>query len=311
LAGKTFLFYGDEDFLIRQRIAELKKKVANPSLNFEELDVTREVNVESIVVAIQTNPMLGGDKTVVIRNADLRDENWLKIIPFLTTLASGTTVVIWASNIDKRSKAYKALNKVVDSYEFKSFTEWEQDKVIAWISKTFKEAGKEIKTPAALRLQEICGNNLGKLKSEIDKIVTYVGERKEILEKDILTLASPGAVSSFVLSNAVADKNIAKALSAFRSLWRNKVSLFQLLPLLASQYRIMLQTTDLTPTQFSRIKANPYYVRKCHDKSKKFSQQELKNNLKLLLETDLRLKSGESPQTVFELLLTELCSNDK
>ncbi|KPJ65156.1 hypothetical protein AMJ44_10875 [candidate division WOR-1 bacterium DG_54_3] len=173
--------------------------------------------------------------------------------------------------------------------------------------------GKEISHRAALSLQEICGNSLRKLASEIDKLITFVGEEQRIAEKHVEALASPGEINTFALSEAVAEKNLERALATFRILYKNKADLFQILSLLATQYRTMLQIKNLPGhnNNFKKIAqtlgARPYFVRKCLEKEKNFREDELIKNLSLLLETDLRLKTGESPLSVFELLLASLC----
>lgn len=312
MASKIFLFFGEEDFLIKEKVEGFRKKIANPSLNIEQID-GEEPDRERIVSALQTNPLLGGEKLVIIKHADFRMEEWGALMPILTTVPSSITLIFWASSVDKRSKLYKLIDQIGEVYEFKPFADWEQDQVIAWITQRAKSLGKEISRPAATRLQEICGNHLTKLASEIEKLITFVGDKHSISEEDIAALASPGEINSFALSDAVATKNLEKALSVFRILYKNKGDLFQILSLLATQYRTMLQINDLSEYRndakkiAQTLRASPYFVRKCMEKARHFNAEELKKNLELLLEADLKLKSGESQLSTFELLLVSLC----
>jgi len=222
-------------------------------------------------------------------------------------------VVFWTEKADKRTKFYKALDARGEVYEFQGFAEWEQEEVVAWIRQRAKLAGGEINSEAAESLRAICGNALGKLASEIDKLVTYVGEGKTIGEADVFALASPGTINTFALSDAILEKNIVEALSTFRLLYKNKTDLFSLLGLLASNYRLMLQVKQFPPSSAqprsiaAAVGANPYFVKKCLGKAAKFKEQELQNNLELLLQTDLNLKSGWPELPAFELLITALC----
>jgi DNA polymerase III delta subunit len=56
-----------------------------------------------------------------------------------------------------------------------------------------------------------------------------------------------------------------------------------------------------------QLGASPYYLKKCQEKGRNFSEEELKKYLSLLLQADLDLKSGKEQLTVLELLLTSLC----
>ena len=312
MSDRIFLFYGEEDFLIRERVEEFKKRIADPSFNLEQIDA-EEPDQERIVSALQTNPLLGGEKLVVIRHADLKKEGWEALMPALKSVPPGITIIIWAASVDRRSKIYKLIDEIGEVCEFKPFADWEQDQVVSWIRKRVQALGKEIDPPSALSLQEICGSSLGKLSSEIEKMVTFIGERRALQQEDVRALASPGEINSFALSDAVANKDLAGALSSFRVLYRNKSDLFQILSLLATQYRTMLQIKTLSgrlrdPRQIAQtLGASPYFVRKCLDKSKLFQEKELYRDLELILEADLKLKSGEAQLSVFELLLVSLC----
>jgi len=312
LASKIFLFFGEEDFLIQEKIKEFKKNIVNPSLNIEQID-GEEPEIERIVSALQTTSLLGGEKLVIIKYADLKLEEWGALLPSLKMVPSGITVIFWASAVDKRSKLYKLIDQIGEVYEFKPYAEWEQDQVVSWIVSRVKSLGKEMNYQAALSLREICGNSLYKLASEIDKLITFIGDKRSISEEDVVALASPGEITSFALSDAVATKNLEKALSAFRILYKNKGDLFQILSLLATQYRTMLQIKDLPGHKndakgiAQTLRASPYFVRKCMEKARRFDAEELKKNMELLLEADLKLKSGESQLSTFELLLVSLC----
>ena len=89
--------------------------------------------------------------------------------------------------------------------------------------------------------------------------------------------------------------------------------LFPILSLLAKQYRTILQIKGVSGSNRNAshiaqtIGANPFFVRKCMEKEKNFKAEELAQNLNLLLEADLKLKTGGSQDSTFELLLTSIC----
>ena len=307
MASQIYLFYGDEELLIRERIKELKKEISD-SMNIEQIDA-EAAQLEEIISALRTQPLLFGEKLTIIKNADLRLELWDTVVPALDSIPPATTVVFWASSVSKRSKIFKRIDALGEVYEFKSFADWEQEKVAYWVMQRVKSRGKVISRDVALRLIDICGNNLGKVSSEIEKIITYIGDNNQVCSKDVEALASPGQISIFSLSDAVANKNLKKALESFRLLQKNKIEFFSVLSLLANRYRIMLLgKSERDPMVISKVlKANPYYVKKCLRSEAAFSEKELTQNLQLILEADLNLKSGQSQSSVFELLLTSLC----
>lgn len=312
MAKQIYLFYGDEDLLIQERINELKKKISDPELNLEQISAEKP-DLNALLAAIQTPSMLFGDKLIIIKQADLRDEAWVALGPALGNLAPGLTVVFWPAAVDKRSKFFKLLDQIGETCEFRTFADWEQEAVAAWIVQRFKAVGKNCERQAAFRLQEICGNNLLKLSNEIAKIETYLGERKTVGRDAVEALASAGQLSVFTLSEAVADRDLPTALSAFRTLLRDKEEPVALLGMLVNRWRLMLLgKTEKNPSKVVQtLGGSPYYLKKCFAQSAKFNRPELEHGLELILDTDLRIKSGEPAAPLFELLLTALCFPSK
>ncbi|MGB9613663.1 MAG: DNA polymerase III subunit delta [Candidatus Margulisiibacteriota bacterium] len=305
-----YLLWGEEDFLIEEKIKELKSKVKNPSLNIEILDQT---NLEKLPLVLQTFPMFGEEKLVILKEIDLGSEIQNQIIPLVKNIPPGIKLVIYASSVDKRSKLYKLISEIGQAIEFKTFAPWETEKVVAWIKLYAKRAEKTITNEAAMMLQQICGNNLRLLASEIEKNIIYVGARETIEVEDIKGTASFGEKSVFDLLDALRAKDLNKSLVIFYHLFKNKEDLFQLLATIAAQYRLMLQIKSLEVRSHDyrkiamEVGSSPYFVKKCLEHIHQFSQEELIKNLEALLQANLKMKTGEAQQIVFEMLLTELC----
>lgn len=311
---QIYLFYGDEDYLIDEKINEFKEKVASSPFNIEILD-GEDLSLEKFSSIIQTFPMFGMEKLVILKNFAVNSECPKEILTLLENIPAEVKIIIHATSVDKRSKFYQLVNSRGEVIEFKSFAPWETDRLVAWIQSYARRYGKIIGEDSAWMLQEIGGRNLRLLASEIEKIITFVGDRKNIEIEDVKNLVSSGEKSSFDLLDALRVKDLKRALAIFQNLLKNKEDLFQLLGSIAAQYRVMLQIKSLPKEVIAKgskvvaekVGAAPYFVKKCLDDVNRFSEQELFNNLEKLLEADLRLKTGESEQIVFEMLLTSLC----
>ena len=210
-------------------------------------------------------------------------------------------------------KFFKFLTDRAEATECRSFAPWETEKIENWIWERAKKNGKKIIGDAGRLLVEICGTDLAFLASEIDKLATYVGKKPEINSTDVRMAALQGEVQVFALIDALRYKDLPQALALFQNLLHNRAPLLPLLGLLRTQYRLMLQIKalpgrDKNPYNVAKaIGGNAFNVRKCLETIDRFSLGELKDNISLLLETNLKLKSGASPPVVFELLLTALC----
>ncbi|OGB89190.1 DNA polymerase III subunit delta [candidate division WOR-1 bacterium RIFCSPHIGHO2_01_FULL_53_15] len=302
----VFLFFGEEDFLIDEKIKEFKSRFSAPEfLDGEKLSLT------TLSDSLCGGSLFTADKLVVIKEAKIDDQ--AAMIGLLQKLSDGTTVVFASSSADKRTKLYKWIVEHGEAVEFKTFAPWEQDKLLNWIGDRARGKGKKISQAAARLLQEICGGNLRLLDGEIEKIITYIGERAEIGSADVLALASAGETSAFALMDALREKDIRRSLTLGQALLRNKEDIFSLLGLMTSQYRLMLQIKSLAgresePNAIARlVGGSPYYVRKCSAHIGRFTLPELKKHLAALLAAGLKFKTGENQSVNFELLLADLC----
>ncbi len=308
----VFLFYGEEEFLIAEAIEKFKRQVADPAFNLEILDGAT-LTLAALSAALRTQPLLGGDKLVIVNDFTVNAKEQDELISFLQSLPPGLKVIFSAASLDKRSKLYKFLAERCETVEFKTFAPWEQEALLDWIRRRAEAAGKKIAGDAARALREIAGPDLRSLAGEIEKIATYVGARPEIGEADVLALAAAGETSAFALTDALRDKDLRAAQAAWRVLQRDREALFPLLGLMTSQYRTMIQVKALAgresdPNRLARlIGGSPYYIKKCAAGLARFTLPELRRDLSLLLATGLRLKTGEDQAAVIDLLLAELC----
>ena len=313
LAKQLYLFYGDEEYLCGEKIAALRQNAEKQGANIEQIDGS-SADKNAILNALQTNSLFAANKFVIIDQVDLKEPVWDAIVPVLSAFPSSMSVIFRVVSISKKSELLKFIDEHGEIYECKSFAEWESPQVVTWIRKKISDAGKSIDQSTAEKLQAICGSDLLKLSSETDKIITYIGDRPQIIEQDVLSLASPSDISVFLLPGALADKNLREVLEIFHRLYANKADLFSLLSLIANQYRIMLVALSLparerTPQEIARrMGGSPFFIRKCTEKIAKHNSSSLTNYLELILETDLGLKSGAAPVTSMEMLFAALCA---
>lgn len=309
---KISLYYGDEDFLLDEEIKSLKGEYSE--LNFERINGER-AEVEQIISALTTCPLLGGDRLVVIDSFKADDDGNEKLFNVLKSLDESVRVIfVYYVGPDKRKKFYKFIEKTGETREFKKFTEWEQDKTLAWIVNRTKTYGKKIGSHAANLLIEIVGPSLRMLDKEIEKIATYIGERDLIEEQDVSGLASSGEMDAFALSNAMRDKNPQRAMECLSKLFKDNQDPHMLLGMLAKLYRMLLQVKYLEDKGMGQydiareLRAKPYFIKKCAEKTGRFTIKELANYIKLLHRADLKMKSGASPKLTMEMLIPELCN---
>ena len=87
----------------------------------------------------------------------------------------------------KRNKVYKAVNDIGYISEMKQQTPAVLEK---WIAGLLKAEGKVITRPAAELILNKTGASMDLIRAELDKIISYCGDRNEVTEKDIEDIAA-------------------------------------------------------------------------------------------------------------------------
>jgi DNA polymerase III subunit delta len=308
---KISLFHGDEDFFLNEELKELKKGYSE--FNYERIN-GEKTGADNIISALTTCPLLGGDRLVVVDSYQGDENGDEKLFNVLRGLDNTVKAVfVYYDGPDKRKKFYKFFEKNGEVREFKRFSEWEQDKVLAWIVNRVRSAGKKIGSRAANLLVEISGLNLRMLDKEIEKIATYIGNREMIEEQDVAGLASSGEMDAFALSNALRDKNVREAIKCLTRYFKDGQDPHSLIGMLAKLYRMLLQVKCLEEKGLGQsdiareLRAKPFFIKKCAEKTGRFTVKELSAHIKKLHYADLKMKSGASPRLTMEMLIPELC----
>jgi len=306
------LLFGEEDFLVDEELNRLKAGKSG-ELSLERISGDKK-NTEKILSALTSLPMLISNKLVIVDGLEYDEKNEKKLFEALQNLDKSISVIfVQYGSVDKRKKFYKLMEKIGEVKEFKGYSEWEQDKVLAWLVARVRHYSRSITGAAANLLVETVGANLRMLDKEIEKISTYIGNRKQIEEGDVLKLASSGEIDSFSLSNAMRDKDIREAMKTLQKLFRENEDPHMLIGMLAKLYRMLLSVKYLENKgkgQYdiaNMLGSKPFFVKKCMEKTPRFTLEELQRNIKLLHEADLRMKSGYSPRLTLEMLIPELC----
>lgn len=151
------------------------------------------------------------------------------------------------------------------------------------------------------------------LDSELAKISTFIGDRRAIETDDVRKMASSGEMNSFELSNAVRDKDLPRAMDLIERLLRDNEDPHSMIGMLAKLYRMLIQVKYLQQKgkgQYeiaTALNSKPFFVKKCLEKTRLYTVEELARNIGLLQEADIKMKTGYSPRLTMEMLIPELC----
>ncbi|MCH7589878.1 hypothetical protein IIB34_02435 [PVC group bacterium] len=178
------------------------------------------------------------------------------------------------------------------------------------------KAGKEISTSALEAFLDSTGATVLEMKSDADKLVLYVGERKSVQQEDItLLLSGESAHDVFELTDAVSQRNLRRTLMILHHLFHQGKSSIELVGWLSWHFRRVWMTKSLldkkiSPFQISkRVHIGQRYFSDFAKNAAQISHEHLHRIFQSLLSTDCAMKSSFwDDRLLLETLSGELCA---
>jgi len=273
----------------------------------------------------QTMAMLSPQQLVFLEGAEAieklgeknRDEAVASLDAYLENPAPFTVLVVEATSLDQRMKLGKLLAEktlVVECGLGENAGE-RQAAAVALARAIVKEQGAEFEKGAAEDLAEFVAADLMRLKTEIEKLVTYAAERKMIRREDVSALVvSEKTTTVWELADMLASRQPKRALEFLDRLLRDGEEPLPMLGAMTWMYRKLIEASEVKGVtngwQAARaLGMRPEQAELALQNARKISKPRLLSGLRALQKADDRLKGGgEDARTVMEFLVTELTS---
>ena len=352
---------GSDEGRVKEVALALSRKLSPPDDEFGLEVVSGQADnsdhasqiIGSTIEALQTLPFFGGGKVVWLQGANFFGDNitgksqtTLSAVEGLQAvlevgLPPDVTFILSATEIDKRRSFYKKLSKLAKVEVFDkvdiSKEGWETQ-LTGPVAKWAREVGVELEHEALDRFILMVGADTRQLRSELEKLSLYLGERTHATVDDVRAIAASthtGVI--FEISNALANRNLPLTLELIdRQLKSGENAVGLLLAAIVPKVRYLLQARDLV--ERNRIKArgyrdfeaairrlpdsetahlprkkdgnpNVYPVFLASQECRKFSTAELRDALDACLEANLRLVTTQlEPRLVLSQLVTRILS---
>jgi DNA polymerase III delta subunit len=190
-----YFFFGEETFLANQFVNKLKDVLIDPENQdfcVERLNL-KEHSWGDILDTARTVPFLFSSRRIIIVDLSGKKEENLTALEktilkeYLSSPSPQSILLVIFTGSIKRSSA---LVKFFASFP-SSAVHVEEVKplrgmnLLNWIDRRFQELGKTASQETKKRIVEILGNDLGRLYSEIEKIDTFVIDKKVVEVDDV------------------------------------------------------------------------------------------------------------------------------
>jgi DNA polymerase-3 subunit delta len=269
-----------------------------------------------ILAAARTHPVMAPARFVLVRGAgEKRAARFVEeLLPaYLEDPAPGTVLVLEAEAVDRRQRWVKQLGRVGKLIELAGPKG--PPEVRAWIERALRERGKRPGPGAAAALADAVGGDVDVLRTEVDKLCLYAGERTEISAEDVSAISGElRPLAIWDLTDQLGQRQLAPALHTLGRLLEQGEAPLALLGALANHFRRLVRARECRPLEASvvqeRLGIHPFAARKLTEQARRFDLRRLRQCLDGVRLTDEALKGGAAltPRQALERLLLAVCA---
>ena len=324
-----YVLHGEDSFSATEALRETLDAVGPEdvrSSNVTEIEA-REFSVDKLAAAAMVVPFLADRRVVIVRGLMGTAETGQRrggrrgqdspqarppagLAALLGELPPTSDVVFFEGKLSAANPFLKEI-AAVEGARVREFVPLRRDALAVWVAERAERKGGAIDRRATAMLAEQVGPNLWVMDSELEKLTIYCDGRL-IVEDDVRALVSSAREGNiFALVDGIMERRPSAALAAMRQLLDDGAAGPYLLTMVARQARLVALAQDLLARRAPQQEwparlgtGSEYVVRKTMEQARRFAPESVRALYRLLLDTDIALKSGASE----ELALTEMLS---
>ena len=296
--SRIYLLCGEEAYLRKQYRDKMKEALTDTedTMNHHYFE-GKDIRIEEIIDLAETLPFFASRRVIIIENSGWFQKGGDKMADYLSAVSETTFFVFVETQIDKRSKLYKA---VKNFGRISEFAHQDEQTLKRWILGMLKKEDKNITAANLQLLLECTGTEMANIKTETEKLLCYTLGKAEITKEDIEEICIKRVQNQiFDMINAIADRNQKRALELYYDLLTLKEPPMRILALIGRQFNYLLQVKELRKKGYSsqiiseKTGLHGFVVGKYEKQASKFKTGELREALEACVEADENVKTGK------------------
>ena len=308
-----YIFSGEEDYLKKYYLTQLRNTIVTDGafalFNHATFDGP-EVDFGALRDAISSPPMMSDYKLVEWKfaNIEAMKEGEKKALEALFPLREEHPYTIFAImttldglDVGTQKRPSKLSTRLAVGFDIVNFEKSTDSQLLSWLKKHFDAEGVSVNAPTLQALIFRSGRSMDVLNNEVIKLASYAkaNDLTAVTEKEVEEIASPTVeCDAFALSNAVIEKNLAKAFTALTDLKARRVEPQVIIAMLERVYAdlaavsLLLAEGKGSSDVETLLKLHPFKAKLYIGAAKKIGARKLALALDSLRHIDASSKSG-------------------
>ena len=316
---KVYLLTGEEAYLRLQYKDRLKKALVaeDDTMNFYTAS-GKDLDISEVIGFAETMPFLAERRVILIEDSGIFGANASggELADYLKEMPDSCCIIFNEEKADKRSKMYKAVKNEGYVAEFSRLGEAD---IKRWVLGKLKAEGLGITEQALEDFLNSAGDDMMQVKSEFEKLTSYVYGKKGINAEDVAAVCTQRVEDKiFAMLDDMMGGRCERALDKYKDLLILREEPGHIMYMIERQIKQLLHVKQLrrdnkTPDEIAKILgANPYGIRKTIPQAEKADVRMLKDALRLCADTDVDSRSGKmDPQLGVELIIISIANRSK
>ena len=308
----AYLIVGPDELKRKQAVARLRARVEGPfsAFNLEELVAGGDLEPVAVLASLNTLPMGGDRRVVVIENAEKLPKAVSEaIVDYLKDPNQSCTLALVATTLAKTTRLYKAVAKVGQRSVVECAAKKGRD-LPPYVQKLASAHGVGMAPDAARELVARVGDSTTMLDTQVATLAALLGGSGTItlpfVEKNVARVAE---VKPWEFLDRLSERDAHRALALYRLL---DGSALGLLSLVTGRLRELVCSRALygrgqAQNLATELKKQEWQVRNYVRWARAFSDGELERLLGECARTERALKSGADADTEMVRLFALVC----
>lgn len=284
-----YLFEGEDAFFRESGVSLLKSTlVSQPELNFVSLEP--DCKISELLPSLEGFPFMSKRRMTVIREFYPKQDYFKSGLKEYLENPSPDSVLAIAN--EKSSDAFKKFSSVavVDCSKADSSL------LVRWIKAECAKADVSINGENAKLLAEYCLSDMTRIKTETDKLISFVGAGGEVSLSVIEQMVNKDTeYKIYELTDFIGKRKFKSALLVIKDMVSKGETPQRILSYVYNYFRRLLHVSisDMEIGEIAKaFGVKEFAVKKMKEQASMFKKKALKNAVDYLTESDYKIKSG-------------------
>lgn len=311
---QSYLLFGEEAYLKHQYKEKLLNAL-NPdgdTMNFSRYE-GKGIDVKQVIDLCETMPFFAERRVILLEDTGFFKNKCEEFADYMKNLPDYLVLVFAESEVDKRSRMYKA---VKSGGRVTEFAKQDEKTLMRWAAGLLGKEGKKITQRDMEFFLTKTGTDMGNIRMELEKLIMYTEGQDIVTAEDIEAICVTQTTNKiFDMVRAVTEKNQKRALELYYDLLTLKEPPMRILFLLAKQFRQLLLTKKMTGEGASqneiatRLGVPSFVVRNISACARSYTVEELEKAVEDFVDAEEAVKTGRLGDVLsVELLIVKYSS---